>query len=95
MTIQQLINSDKNAREALTRFYRDPAFDKIRIAFSCHSPAGDANEETNTAVHHGKNLGTRYVFNTIEELVTKPEQPQSAPRRQGGPDPDLDATKRK
>lgn len=91
MTIDQL-KHDKAAMEAIRSFFTHPKFNDIRIAFTNHSPSGDDKLESSIAVHHGKNLGTRYVFNKLEEMVKTPAEPSQPVRRNTGgniPDPDL------
>lgn len=87
MTLEQ-IQRDPDAMKALRSFFTDPKFKDIRIAFTNHSPKGDTTTETGASVSHGQNLGTRYVFNKIEEIVTTPKPKQfTSPK---GPDPDLE-----
>jgi hypothetical protein len=84
------LSGDRGAIEAMRNFFQHPAFATIRIAFTNHSPKGDDHCSTSIEVAHGQNLGTRYVFNKIEELVKKgPTQPRQTPTRTPGPDPDL------
>lgn len=91
MTIDNAIK-DQQVRDCITQLFRHPGFAKLRVAFTSHSPTpknGEQNE-TSVAVAHGQNLGTRYVFNKIEELAQTPETPIQKPKRAaGGQDPDL------
>lgn len=87
MNLEALIDHDKGVLEALRRFYNDPKFKDIRLAFTSHAAKSDVD---GPLVAHGNNLGVRYVFNKIEELVILPPRKKPEPRQQSSaPDPDL------
>jgi hypothetical protein len=76
--------------KALEAFYKTPAFVLIKDAFTSHTPDGETTNETSITIAHGKNLGTRYVFNKIEEIVRSgPPREDRKPRVKGMPDPDM------
>lgn len=89
MTIQTAADKDGEVKDLLVMIYRHPAFDRLRVAFVSHSPKGTDTEPTSIEVAHGQYLGTRYVFNTIEDIVTKPPTQTRPKRESGGRDPDL------
>lgn len=89
MNLTQAVK-DPEVRDLIQIMYRHKGFDRLRIAFTSHSPNGDDKIEVSTAVAHGQNLGTRYVFNKIEEYATQPPTQTNKPKREsGGKDPDL------
>jgi hypothetical protein len=94
MTLEKAME-DPDVRSCVTELFKHRGFSKLRIAFVSHSPKGDDKSENSVSVAYGENLGTRYVFNKIEELALKPQtQTQTTPRRMGGQDPDLDTSRR-
>lgn len=94
MNIRELVQNNKEALRYLNDFFRHPLFLVVKDAFVAHTPGGEGrngvSDKTTIEVAHGKNLGTRYVFNEIEEIAVNPPVEKSRQAKQhGGKDPDL------
>lgn len=81
--------------DAIRKFVATDEFIEIKDAFISHTPEGgsDGNRTDDPAKNLGKFLGTRYVFNKMEEISRKAQQsPKQKTENQGGSrkDPDLE-----
>lgn len=84
------IHSDASLRNYVAQFVNDPRFLLIKDAFVAHTPGGESNEHA-SRIAHGKFLGTRYVFNELENIArTKPKTEEPKKRPGMGKDPDLE-----
>lgn len=95
MTLTEAMQ-DRQVADLVRIIYTHPAFLKLKDAFVSHSPsAKDTAEkpitEDSACSAHGQYLGTRYVFNKIEELAKQPTQTPKPPRVTGRQDPDLES----
>lgn len=90
MNIKSLVSSDASVAESLKKFYKDPNFEAIRVAFVSHCES-TKDESKSAKILHGQYLGVRQVFNTIEEIVTAAGAPKPSDpvKREGVEDPDL------
>ena len=89
MSADEIINN-KDVHKLVCEIVRSPYFLALKDAFCAHSPAGeDKTREDAIATAHGKNLGTRFVFNTMEKLSKQPPREKNNNRQQIGPDADL------
>lgn len=98
MNIHELVKDDQSVRQYLLDFFKHPHFLKVKDAFVCHTPSGESESmssgtEDPLVLAHGKLLGTRFVFNTIETISrTKPEDKKTPRERtKGSTDPDLES----
>jgi len=92
MNVEQ-ISAHPELVEYIRKFVQDPRFMDVKDAFVAHSPER-ADTETTVSILFGKGLGTRYVFNSMEEISrTPPPTPTSKDKTPGkkpsGQDPDL------
>jgi hypothetical protein len=87
------LGKDKKIAQAIEAFVGSPFFLVIKDAFVSHTPAGEGEAVKSSTsdpllVAHGKNLGTRFVFNELENIVAQAKAPKQQ-ARPTGPDPDL------
>lgn len=89
MQINELIKSEKH-RQHVLRFVNDDLFKDIVLAFVMHSPNGTDTNADSISVAHGKSLGTKYVFEQLEQVAKTPPTTTTTTRREGARrDPDL------
>lgn len=88
MNVEQL-NSDDALVKYIKGIVEDKRYLELKDAFVAHSPSGN-DTEGGIAVAHGKNLGTRYVFNEMEKIAKTPPPVKSTTNTGAkGKDPDL------
>ena len=93
MNIDELIAEDPSIAIYIEKFVGHPLFLAVKDAFVSHAPIGNDNEESSLACNHGKYLGTRHVFNRLEEISrqTKRKQVEKKTGKSGERDPDMEA----
>ena len=96
MNIDDLCKEDSSIREYIERFVDNPLFLIVKDAFVANVPSGGSEaEETCVRVNQGKYLGTRHVFNKMQDISrqTKTEKAikkEASKVPSGGKDADLD-----
>lgn len=89
MEIHEIPNN-ADALKAVQAFVNSPAFIYIKDAFVSHTPEGDKGNQISIETHHGMNIGTKFVFNKLQEIAKK-QPPREPRRRPAGQDPDLES----
>lgn len=86
----KFLQNDAKSTDLIRQFVRNPSFLIIKDAFVAHTPGGDDCSDSSIHVAHGKNLGTRFVFNEMERIAAllpdKKEKPKNYTQ-----DPDLES----
>lgn len=84
--------------DVIRKFVAHPLYLEIKDSFVSHTPegGGDGNRDENAEKNLGKFLGTRYVFNKLEDLAKNIKQPDSDKKSKNqetgaGTDPDLES----
>lgn len=89
MNVESL-SDEESLVKFIKSFVEDKRFLEVKDAFVAHSPSGN-DTEGGIAIAHGKNLGTRYVFNEMEKIAkTPPKKPTIQNTGAKGKDPDLE-----
>lgn len=94
MNVSEL-KDDPEMREYIRSICKHKLFLQLKDAFVAHTPAGEreavaSQSEDPIVLAHGKNLGTRFVFNELEKVSNQAKQPdKKKPKTTSEPDPDL------
>lgn len=89
------ISEDKSLTKYISDFVNSPLFLVVKDAFTNHTPEGKKEAVASSTEHpllvaHGQLLGTRYVFNQMEQIRDiGRKQPQKQHKPSTGKDPDL------
>lgn len=87
MNVEEIMQ-DATLVEFIRKFVLNPNFPAVKDAFIAHTPE-KADSDTTVGILFGKGVGTRYVFNKMEEIAKT--KPTAAKQQRGtGKDPDLE-----
>lgn len=89
MEIHELQNNP-DALKVIQAFVNNPVFIYIKDAFVSHTPEGEKGNAISIETHHGMNIGTKFVFNRLQEIAKK-QPPRDRKVRPAGQDPDLES----
>lgn len=93
MNIDDLCKANPSIKTYIEKFVKNPLYLELKDAFVSHTPTGTETEPSSLKLNHGKYLGTRHVFNKMEDISRQPKEESNNKKGtvpSGSRDPDLE-----